>query len=644
MARSNVVLLRLDETVDAVRPSDSVGNLGDLTIETGLVQPAIVSGSVGRGRRYVAATGNGHRAQDVVSGSTLLSRDMSIQVIAQWNLAAQNAAGSTGTLYARGKGNSAAEYLNAGLELRVVNAALNVGELRWLWHDAAGALRTQVGAHLVPHPYGFLLLTATRRWISSTEVVLRYFVGDELVTEVTSSNGSIGGGTTGTTSLGARFSGATWGRFFDGVIDELRVVDYEMTPEEVAATYARILVHQPRGYELVKELHDPGFPISDDPASRVQLETRLWGHGLGYASAQAANLRDNVLPDRAYGSVLEQWEEITAQPSKPGDSTDARRARVVARIRQDLGVSIPGIGAALRELVATDPANLEILAFDQTTVDDFTTGPLKNDGRWFYEYFTTDWSIVASQLRLNNGANARVMDGPTRTWVTARMAIGGGGYLAAMVGKLVPTTIASVSEVGFWLGDMAHGNYVLFGLRNTAGVYQFVIEFVKSFASTGVTVLGVGALTTYWLKLVMQEPPVGSPTVDFSPKFTAGWSTVAEAGPYTDVVDIASPAAWINRSSEEGLQWAGLYGRTIGAAVQITVDWDHVRVRAPRGNRAHHFYVYRNPALPGSPDLAAADATLRGLKQAHTVGAVITSKVAICDDPNSFCDLTPIGE
>lgn len=145
-----------------------------------------------------------------------------------------------GTLYARGKATSAAEYLGAGVELRVVNAAQGIGELAWLWQDTAGVLKRQVGGHFAPPADGYLLLTATRRWVSSTKVILRYFLGGRMLAEIESVDGDIGGGDAGTTSIGARFDGTKWGDFFDGVIDELQVVDYELAPDEVAAIWERI--------------------------------------------------------------------------------------------------------------------------------------------------------------------------------------------------------------------------------------------------------------------------------------------------------------------------------------------------------------------------------------------------------------------
>jgi hypothetical protein len=367
---ANVLLLRFDEESALIRPTDELQNLDEL-VKSGASYPVIVDAATGLGRRFYSSNGDGLAAQDIDSGSTLTTRDASVQVILQWDIEATDDYGTPATIYARGLGTSAAEYLGAAIELRVVNAAIRIGELRWVWQDLSGATYYQIGGHFQVPADGFLMLTATRRWVSSTRVVLRYYLGDRLLAEVESSDGEIGGGTTGTTQIGTRYTGAAYDRFFDGIIDEIRVLDEELTAEEITATYRRITVDQPRGYQLVREVHDPGFPISQDPASRAQRETRLWGHALGFAAAQAENVRENILPDRAYGRVLTRWEAITKQAPRQGDDVETRRRRVVGRIRQRLGASIPGVGDALLELVDTDPANLEIVAFDQTIADDW---------------------------------------------------------------------------------------------------------------------------------------------------------------------------------------------------------------------------------------------------------------------------------
>lgn len=642
---STVLQLRFDETDATIRPQDAIGNLGDLDVEAGLVAPSVVDAACGRGRSFASATTNGMRAQDIIPGSTLLQRNMSIQVIAQWNAAAAAAYGTPGTIYARGKGTAAPEYMDAGLEVRLVNAALSIGELRWIWHDAAGALKTQLGGHFTPAPSGFLLLTATRRWVDSATVVLRYYCGDALLAEVTSADGSIGGGTTGTTSIGARWTGAAWDRYFNGVIDELRVVDYELTQEEIEATFKRITVWQPRGYKLLRELHPPGFPISSDPHSRVQRETNMWGQGLGYAAAQAENVRDNILPDRAYGDILTRWEAITGQAPKPADSVDTRRSRVVGKMRNRAGASIPGLQAALAGLVNTDVANLQFLAFPQE-LGDFITGHLYSDPQLWTPDPTAQWTFpgggFTARVQAANLANL-LNTGHDLRWYTllapvpAAIPLFAEGRSAHLFSKIVPTSISQNGEVGIAFYDWARGNALLMGLRNNAGTYQIVTEVITGWVSSGATVRATSALVNHWLHIYHQGLPAGSVGVGgASWNMTAEWSTTSELAGYT---------SYTNIPLTPGFQWAALYARGFTSSLTgaLDVTFDESRIRCPFGDRSFWFYVFRDPALAGVADVLGAHAVIQGIKHANTKGTIITSRSLLCDDLSSGCDRGPLG-
>lgn len=361
------VFFRFDEASDEMRPRDAAGSLDDLLDNGALKMPPLVDGIVGMARKFESSETTGLTATDLVPGSTLFNRDCTVRAIVRIpDLAAMLAAG-TNTLIVRGKGDSAAEYAAYGIELRVVNLGGLIVEVRWIWHDAAGALKTQLGGHFAVDPLGFFMLTATRRWVSSTEVRLRYYFGDVRINEVTSVDGSIGGGTTAETAIGARWTGAAYANLLCAEVDEIQVYDRVLSHEEIRATWDRITVQQPRGHRLLVELHDPGFPLNPNQTSRQAKETRLWGYALGYATAQAENIRNNIHPDRAYGRVLERWEAMSGAVAKPGDDIDTRRARAVAYLRARQGESIPGLQTLIEELVATDAGNLEFLAFQNST-------------------------------------------------------------------------------------------------------------------------------------------------------------------------------------------------------------------------------------------------------------------------------------
>jgi hypothetical protein len=429
--------------------------------------------------------------------------------------------GVAGTLYARGKATGTAEYLNAGVELRVANASQGVGELRWLWQTSAGTLKRQAGGYFAPPTDGsFVLLTATRRWVSSTQVILRYFLGDRMLSEVESVDGDIGGGTTGTTTIGSRFDGTAWGDFFDGVIDELRVVDYELTPEEIEATWKRISVLQPRGYRAVRDLFPPDAPISDSPSSRIQRLMNLAGQALGYAAAQVENLR-NLLPDRAYGDALAQWEGVVAEPPKALDSVDTRRARVLGHLRQRAGFSLDGMKAAISGLVATPTSNLEVLTFAQEFVEGYDKAEL-----YSYDTFRTAssgaWTPTAGLLSIVGPAAPAVFDSTQRNWITADLPIShssifkiqtfqlgatpGVGLSAHLLSKIAPTTLPSKAELGIAFHDWGRNHAILIGLRNNAGTYQIVTEQFTAGVSQGVVVRATTALQAHWLHLYQDGP------------------------------------------------------------------------------------------------------------------------------------------
>lgn len=624
----NLALWRFDELETADRPRESEERVAELEA-TGAGLPDVVDAATGRGRRFTSADSDGLAGADVDSGATLITRTGSIQVILSWDIAAAAVYGSPQTIYARGKGTGAGEYVGLGLELRVVNAALRIGEVRFVWHTIAGVLKTQVGGHFQLPADGFVMLTATRRWVSSSRVVLRYYLGDALLAEIESTDGDIGGGTTGTTSIGTRYTGAAWGRFFDGVIDELRVVDEELTAEEVAATWDRITVQQPAGYKLVRDAHDPGFPISQDPTSRAQRETRMWGDALGYAAAQGKNL-ENLLPSRAYGEILERWEAMTRQSPKPGDDVDKRRRRVVGRIRQKRGISIPGAGDALRELLATDPANLEFYGFDQTVIDDLSALlPL----RWRYEP-SAAWTI--------SGGATRVQSAVARTvhydWATMLLSVGGDGRGVAARVKVTPATLSADGEVGITFVDRSRGTGTFFGLRrDPAGAnVKVVTESFDGWALEGATVqddLG-GALAPVWLRLRAGVTGLVSSSADV--RCLAEWSTVGPNGPW-DEINYRVPLGRV-------FHWAGFYARTFnGTASNVDAKFADAAIRAPYGDRSSWFYILRDPADPGEPDRVGADNVTQALKQLHTGGHVIASLETLYDDDSTPYDLGPMG-
>ncbi|HKQ65971.1 MAG TPA: putative phage tail protein [Methylomirabilota bacterium] len=635
--REAVLLIRFDETDDSARPQDAARAMTDFDVTaTGVlgsrVMPPIVPAALGRGRLFTPGAGNGLLARDLDTGSTLLTRDMSIQLVMSWDAAAQLASGQPGVIVVRGLGTGSAEFVSYGLELDVVDAPTFTGKLRWFWEDVGGGEHLAAGVNVVIPPGQFTLITATRRWVSPTQVELAYYVGDQLAGVETSASGSIGGGTTGTMQLGFRSQGSP-GNEWAGVLDELMIVGRELCAEEVEATWLRIVTYQPLGNRLFLEMFDGGFPISDEPDSDVQLDIRMTGQSIGFAAAQTENLRANFLPQRAYGSTLQQWEEAVAVTPKPAQGIEARRARVLARLRQRRGVSIPGIKDALLELVDCDVDDLVFIAYSNTITDGFDTvvEPL------LWDMTPTGCAAAnAGRARFAPGAGDYTLSSTSRLWRTIARTVSqpvapvdellgvilGGEQVIA---KLVFTTPQDTCEAGVWVGDKSAGNYLVLGLRDVAGSFKVVTESFIAGISQGLVVQATLGANPAAIWLYLRGNAFGG--------WTPAWSVTGPSSDFTNGGAITHPHT---------VHWAGCYLRGVASGAPVA-DFDDFVLYMPNGTRPFNAYVYRNPALGGSPDLEGAHSVLQAIKHAFTHATIITSLAVLNADPGSPCDRGPMG-
>lgn len=627
--RDAVVQLRFNETEQDVRPVDAAGALAELdpaNSGTGaLAMPILTTGVLGRARLFDGRT-MGLAAVDAVPGASLLTRDLSIQVVFQWDILGQVSAGTPGGLVSRGLGTGVAEYLAYGIELAVIDAPSYTGQARWLWQDLAGVLKVQDGGAFTCRPGDYVMLTATRRWVSPTEVRIRYYLGEARLAEIISTDGSIGGGTTGTFQLGTRMVGGLDSNFFAGAIDELLIVGRELCAEEVESTWNRITVYQPRGETLYLQSHDKGYPLPKDPGSDARLEVRMVGHALGLASSHTEDLRANFLPQRAYGANLENWEALT-QPLRGGNlSIEERRARVLARMRQRRGCSIPGLKDLLPSLLGGGTVDdLEFLAFSNTRIDNFDT------------LDTLRWDLAPSSA-FTPGANqvtittAAVASPAPFSWKTMRIAIDANGKQAHQRCRLTFPTFPVGAEAGLYFGDAGHNHYVLCGLRNVAGsLHLWTESFVAGVSvlsvDQGDTGLAVGVpAPTAWLH-AYQTTTDGVWAVQWS-------STSATAG-YSVPVTI---------THAHGAQWAGIYLRTVSTPGSgITVRAAEYLLRETFGDRPTFAYVLLDEALGFTPDVIGARQCVETIAHAYVHGTFVTRPAVVYGDPDNGYNTGPFG-
>lgn len=636
---SEVVRLRFDEP-DGVMPSDAAGGLLDLAPPAAHDAPLSIDSWTGLGRVFDPSAPSALIALDDPAADTLTTRDATIVALLSLDLAA--GVGPM-TVYCRGIGGSAAEYYGIGLELENQGGGNHgIVDVRMFWASSAGVLATQAaGSFQWPGDGVPFLLTATREWVSTAEVVIRYYVDEQLIAEVTSTDGDIGGGTTGTTSIGARRTTGTWGRYFAGTLDEVQVLDRALCAEEVATLWARLARHQPEGVERFKALSPPGAPWFIDRGSRIARLGKSVGQGLGVAAAKADEIARTFLPDKSSEAAIVRWEGLLGVAARGADRLQTRRDRVVGLLQRENGYSVPKIQDALATAFDQDAADVELVEFTAEVTDDFTT---LSSERWHAEP-AARWSIVGGKLRMAAlAADDARWDATSRSALHLRTPLysaSGGenrqadarlGFIAQV--NVADYTIANPGDalVGLFLYNFCTGKAFWFGVWNNAGSHDLAYATFDGEASTGFT-SGATELAsnigTANLRLRIRASATEADGV------TLEWGIGAAS------FDVAFATEPITLDIAPDYVGVGALGEATTLGGNLTVDFDDFLVRSPQSERAFHWYAMQDGT--GSPDMIGAQRLVERLKPAHTHAAAITSLSLLCDDQASGCDRGPLG-
>lgn len=632
---AEVVRLRLTEP-DGVMPSDAAGGLLDLAPPSAHVAPVSVDSWTGKGREFDGAT-TALIAVDVAGADTLATRDASIVALLSLDLAS---ASGPMTVYCRGIGGSAAEYYGFGLELENQGGG-NHGliDVRLFWSTVAGTLKTQsAGTFQWPGDGVPFLLTATREWVSSTEVVVRYYVDDQLVAEIDSTDGDIGGGTTGTTSIGARRTTGTWGRYFAGVLDEVQVLDRALCAEEVATLWARLAVHQPAGVERFKSLAPPGAPWFADRGSRIARLGKSVGQGLGVSAAKTDEIARTFLPDKSSAAAIERWEDVLGLAARPADRLQTRRDRVVAMLQRENGYGTAQVRAALATPFDQDAASVDMIEFSTTVEDGFAT---LEEERWHVEP-AARWSVGGGLLLLAaDGADDARLPGSCCARTPLYTASGGRperqeaarlGYVAQVAMRDYDTANPGDALAGLMLYSFADREAVWFGIWDNAGQYDLAYAtYFDGVLSAFVEVeANVDESAIAYLRIRADAETANLLTLEWAIG-GAGFASLSN----TLAVDLSASGFAPDYVGVGAVTAATTFG------ADLEVGFDDFLVRSPNGERAFHWYAMQDGT--GNPDMIGAQRLVERLKPAHTHAAAITSLSLLCDDPASGCDRGPLG-
>jgi hypothetical protein len=72
------------------------------------------------------------------------------------------------------------------------------------------------------------------------------------------------------------------------------------------------------------------------------------------------------------------------------------------------------------------------------------------------------------------------------------------------------------------------------------------------------------------------------------------------------------------------------------------VTFDDFYLHDPDSLRPYYWYAYRDPALPGAPDIIGSDRLVKKIKPAWTIASAIANRKVICDDQrDGLCEHGP---
>ncbi len=632
---TTAALFRFLELADEVRPVEALGRVTDLAEIPTKAMPAVVQTDranenklTSRGRSFGPDLGLKGVDQVVagVTDHTLLLRDVTVRAFIDYKIE-NHINGDVGVVCVRGGDTGTdPERELYGLEIERVDA--NNLILRGRWQDKIGTQAVLAGAAFLK-PAGFFHVAVTRRWNTTTDILVRYYVNDALIGQETiAAAGDIGEGVGGTLVVGRRRLGAASTDFLplDTVIDHISIEGDEMSAEELRSDYRRQALHFVEGGALLRAYIPPGDTWNPNPDSLVQRWIAAEGDGIGDGLAETNRLRDDFLPDRAYGTALARWEFITGLAPGPSDSVQDRRDRVLGFLRKILGFSVENIKTALEPLFGLDAADIEIVEYDALRTDDFATDDIGAPPSriWITEIGVGSIAIAAGvcAVSLEHIKPGEWFQGAAvphrKASLSARQ--GEEPNRAALITELSSIVTADTPALIGHCWITPEKDVMWLGLRQTV-----IGRELASFSVVG----GVASGFTTLLNPFVTDPfflftsYLGNGRYNFR-------HAVAAGGPYSGDISIAGPSA------PRYVGFGAVHQALNGAGGTMSADFDDAQIYEPEGLRGLGWQAFRDPGLPGEFSIENAQLQLDKQAPAHTEACAVIEK------PQGF-ELGPTG-
>lgn len=620
----------LDEQAASVLPSDASGHLPDLAVPAGLTMPPVAQGTLtGFGRAFTRAPATAFEVDD--DGALRLRRNMATLWLAELDVAAL-ADDDRATLIQRGSG-GAGDPISFGLRVVVTEPVADgrrACRLEMYWQTEAGADVVDEGAGFL-WPLGAPLLIAATREVVGGQLACRYQINGHGFGGAPAHDLDCGGEDDAPVTMGAGRDGAVYQDHWLGTLAAGQVVSEAVAQAELTWLWERISIDQPAGVKMIRAFVPPGEPFvySPDPESDVQRELAIEGMALGYAKSIARRLRFYLLPDVAWGAVLERWEAMTQALPRPGDDIATRQARVSAFLGSFLGAGAVDVKIQLEELLGLDAVDIELLEYNNdrsVPFDGSPEGGLRIPGNLTF-------TVAGGELSAYNpGGDVRWL-GPATDGAALRLWGLSSGVDAWISGKVSATDVTGNAFAGLVVGSRIRDEWVFVGVRITAsGPVTSEIVWCKYIGgeldATYSTLEGAWDEAVTHLALHVLEDG----TIDVR------WGTT-----------LAAAQAQAPSNIDPGIdtpEWAGLFfggADDANGEPEATVAFDDFFSHTPQGTQRYNWWAYRDPGLPGTYDLEGARLLIQRLALAHYHAGATTTRALACGDPDNGCGEAPLG-
>jgi len=614
----------LAESAESVLPQDVSGHLADLTVPSGLTRPAVVEGTpTGFGRAFTRSPATGLLVEDTAD-DLLLPREVTLLWLGSLDVASLSD-GDLCTLVQRGRGGGS-DPITFGLRVAVVTASTRSVRLEMYWQTEAGADVVDAGAVFTWPADAFVFLAGVREAISG-QLAVRYQINGDAIDGEQDHDLDCGGATSADVSIGMGMDGVTYQDHWEGSLDAGQLIAEAVTPEEFRWVWERMTIDQPAGVDMMRALVPPGDVYSTDPESQIQRELKAEGLLFGYAKSLARRLRFYLLPDVAWGVLLEQWEHVTGHSPGAGDDVQTRRDRIVTFLGAHLGFSIADVKTQLELLFGLDAADIEILEYDNDVAVDFSAEPLNHlqidgDVTWTVGSGVLNATAATTDLRYPTGAGLYLFslaegDGAT---VKGKISLTGGSDAPAYPGQR--------STAALVLGRRDTDEWVFVGVSDLEDGPDLVWFVYAGGVLGAAVVLAAGVDPT----TVVRVRVLSDATMEVQ------WGD-DEAAAIAATPETIAPAIGIP-------MWAGFaaVAPAVNASDDLEADFDDLLLHTPNSHQRVNWWAYRDPGLGGTYDLEGARLLVARIKPEHTIGGATTTRAVLCDDPENGCDNAPLGD